>query len=109
MNTPAKPVRVLIADDDAILREIAGAMLKEAGFAVQTVASGDSAVAACALRMPDIALLDVEMAEGDGYQACTNIRFLPGGADLPIVMVTGCDDTASIDRAYEAGATDFIV
>jgi diguanylate cyclase (GGDEF)-like protein len=109
MNTPAKPIRVLIADDDAILREIAGAMLKEAGFAVQTVASGDAAVAACALRMPDIALLDVEMAEGDGYQACTNIRFLPGGADLPIVMVTGCDDTASIDRAYEAGATDFIV
>jgi diguanylate cyclase (GGDEF)-like protein len=105
----AKPVRVLIADDDAILREIAGAMLKEAGFAVQCVASGDAAVAACAFRMPDIALLDVEMAEGDGYQACTNIRFLPGGADLPILMVTGCDDTVSIDQAYEAGATDFIV
>jgi diguanylate cyclase (GGDEF)-like protein len=109
MKPPGKPVRVLIADDDAILREIAGAMLKEAGFAVQSVASGDAAVAACALRMPDIALLDVEMAEGDGYQACTNIRFLPGGADLPIVMVTGCDDTISIDQAYEAGATDFIV
>jgi diguanylate cyclase (GGDEF)-like protein len=109
MSTPAKPIRVLIADDDAIQREIAAAMLKEAGFAVQTVASGDAAAAACALRMPDIALLDVEMPDGDGYQACTNLRFLPGGADLPIVMVTGCDDTASIDRAYEAGATDFIV
>ena len=109
MKTLAKPVRVLIADDDAILREIAAAMLKEAGFSVQCVASGDAAVAACALRMPDIALLDVEMAQGDGYQACTNIRSLPGGADLPIVMVTGCDDTASIDQAYEAGATDFIV
>jgi diguanylate cyclase (GGDEF)-like protein len=109
MKPLAKPVRVLIADDDAILREIAGAMLKEAGFAVQSVASGDAAVAACALRMPDIALLDVEMADGDGYQACTNIRCLPGGADLPIVMVTGCDDSASIDQAYEAGATDFIV
>ena len=108
MKLAAKAVRVLIADDDATLREIAGAMLREAGFAVQSVASGDAAVAACALRMPDIVLLDVEMAEGDGYQACSNIRFLPGGADLPIVMVTGCDDTASIDRAYEAGATDFI-
>jgi len=109
MKSLAKPIRVLIADDDAILREIASAMLKEAGFSVQAVASGDAAVAACALRMPDIALLDVEMAEGDGYQACTNIRFLPGGADLPIVMVTGCDDTVSIDQAYEAGATDFLV
>jgi len=109
MKPLGKPVRVLIADDDAILREIAGAMLKEAGFAPQSVASGDAAVAACALRMPDIVLLDVEMAEGDGYQACSNIRCLPGGADLPIVMVTGCDDTVSIDQAYEAGATDFIV
>jgi diguanylate cyclase (GGDEF)-like protein len=109
MNTPVSPLRVLVADDDALLREIAGAMLKGNGFAVQTVASGDAAVAACALRMPDIALLDVEMQSGNGYQACTNIRALPGGADLPIVMVTGCDDTASIDRAYEAGATDFVV
>jgi diguanylate cyclase (GGDEF)-like protein len=109
MNAHSPPMRVLIADDDAILREIASVMLKEAGFSVQTVASGDAAVSACALQMPDIALLDVEMANGDGYQACTNIRFLPGGADLPIVMVTGCDDTQSIDRAYEAGATDFVV
>jgi diguanylate cyclase (GGDEF)-like protein len=109
MSTEARPIRVLIADDDAILREIASVMLKEAGFSVQAVSSGDAAVSACALHMPDIALLDVEMAQGDGYQACTNIRFLPGGADLPIVMVTGCDDTLSIDRAYEAGATDFVV
>ena len=69
MNGRATPTRVLIADDDAILREIAAAMLKEAGFSVQTVASGDAALAACAMRMPDIALLDVEMAEGNGYQA----------------------------------------
>src|ERR1700732_3976361 len=109
MNKPSTPVRVLLADDDATLREIACVMLNEAGFVVQIVSSGDAAVAACALRMPDIALLDVEMAEGDGYQACANIRSLPGGADLPIVMVTGCDDTLSIDRAYEAGATDFVV
>jgi predicted signal transduction protein with EAL and GGDEF domain/FixJ family two-component response regulator len=109
MSGGASPIRVLVADDDAILREIAGAMLRAAGFTVQTAASGDAAVAACALCLPDIALLDVEMPDGDGYQACTAIRALPGGADLPIVMVTGCDDTPSIDRAYEVGATDFVV
>jgi predicted signal transduction protein with EAL and GGDEF domain/FixJ family two-component response regulator len=109
MSTRTAPIHVLVADDDSILREIAGAMLRDAGFSVQTVASGDAAVAACALRLPDIVLLDVEMAGGNGYQACANIRSLPGGADLPIVMVTGCDDTPSIDRAYEAGATDFVV
>jgi predicted signal transduction protein with EAL and GGDEF domain/CheY-like chemotaxis protein len=109
MIDQSAPIRVLLADDDAILREIAGAVLREAGFAVQTVGNGDAAVAACALRLPDIALLDVEMPDGNGYQACTNIRSLPGAADLPIVMVTGCDDTRSIDQAYEVGATDFVV
>ncbi|HEY2679488.1 MAG TPA: EAL domain-containing protein [Steroidobacteraceae bacterium] len=108
MSTPSELVHVLIADDDAITREIAAAMLGGAGFIVQAVAGGDAALAACALRMPDIALLDVEMPEGDGYQACARIRSLPGGMDLPIVMVTGCDDTRSIDRAYQAGATDFV-
>jgi diguanylate cyclase (GGDEF)-like protein len=102
-------VRVLVADDDAMLRDIARATLEASGFAVQTVGSGDAAVAACALSLPDVALLDVEMPDGNGYQACANIRMLPGGAGLPIVMVTGHDDSASIDLAYEAGATDFVV
>jgi predicted signal transduction protein with EAL and GGDEF domain/FixJ family two-component response regulator len=109
VSTRKSPIRILVADDDAILREIVRATLEASGFAVQTVATGDAAVAACALRLPDIALLDVEMPEGNGYQACANIRTLPGGANLPIVMVTGLDDPASIDLAYEAGATDFVV
>jgi predicted signal transduction protein with EAL and GGDEF domain/FixJ family two-component response regulator len=108
-RTAEPTVRILVADDDAILREIARATLQARGFSVQAVGSGDAAVAACALSMPDVALLDVEMPEGNGYQACANIRMLPGGASLPIVMVTGLDDSASIEHAYEAGATDFVV
>jgi diguanylate cyclase (GGDEF)-like protein len=102
-------LRVLVADDDRMLREIAAAMLENAGLAVATVAGGDAAVAACLERMPDLILLDVEMPEGNGYQACANIRALPGGRDVPIVMVTGFDDAASINLAYDAGATDFVV
>jgi diguanylate cyclase (GGDEF)-like protein len=102
-------IRVLIADDDALLRDIAAATLEGAGFDVEVVASGNAAIAACATRLPDIALLDVEMPNGSGYQACAGIRQLPGGANLPIVMVTGHDDAASIDQAYNVGATDFVV
>ena len=102
-------VRVLVADDDRLLRDIATATLEAGGFTVEAVASGDAAVAACARAMPDIVLLDVEMPEGDGYQACANIRALPGGFDVPVVMVTGLDDPLSINLAYDAGATDFVV
>ena len=103
-------MRVLVADDDGLLRDIAAATLEARGLhACRRRASGDAAVAACARQMPDIVLLDVEMPEGDGYQACTNIRALPGGRDVPIVMVTGLDDPMSINLAYDAGATDFVV
>ncbi|HEY7638593.1 MAG TPA: EAL domain-containing protein [Steroidobacteraceae bacterium] len=109
MKTAEQRIRVLIADDDALLRDIAVATFESAGFDVEVVATGNAAVAACATRMPDIALLDVEMPNGSGYQACAAIRELPGGANLPIVMVTGHDDAVSIDKAYDAGATDFVV
>jgi diguanylate cyclase (GGDEF)-like protein len=103
------PVRVLVADDDALVREIAGAMLETAGFKVRIVATGHAALAACLSQLPDIALLDVEMPGGSGYDACAAIRALPGGENVPIVMITGLDDPGSIDHAYEVGATDFIV
>jgi diguanylate cyclase (GGDEF)-like protein len=109
VSTGQQRIRVLVADDDALLRDIAAATLEGAGFDVEVVATGDAAVAACATRLPDIALLDVEMPSGSGYQACAGIRQLPGGANLPIVMVTGHDDPASIDQAYNVGATDFVV
>jgi diguanylate cyclase (GGDEF)-like protein len=109
VSAAAISVRVLVADDDHLLRDIAAATLEAAGFIIETVPSGDAAVAACARHMPDIVLLDVEMTEGDGYHACSNIRALPGGFDVPIVMVTGLDDPMSINLAYDAGATDFVV
>src|SRR5271156_3164370 len=101
-------LRILLADDDALLREIAAATLQQAGYEVITAASGDAALTAAAQQLPDVALLDVDMPGGDGYQACSRLRALPGGRDLPIVMVTGHDDRSSIDGAYEAGATDFV-
>lgn len=109
MSLGEQRVRVLIADDDALLRDIAVATFEGAGFEVQAVSTGNAAIAACAAGLPDIALLDVEMPNGSGYQACAGIRQLPGGANLPIVMVTGHDDAASIDQAYHVGATDFVV
>jgi diguanylate cyclase len=104
-----KPVRVVLADDDALVRELAGPMLEGSGFEVQPVASGAAAIGACALRMPEVILLDVDMPDGNGFDACAAIRALPGGEQVPIIMVTGLDDSSSIDRAYEVGATDFVV
>jgi diguanylate cyclase (GGDEF)-like protein len=55
-----------------------------------------------------LVILDVQMPVLDGFAACTEIRQGERGDEIPIVIVTGTDDTDSIERAFEAGATDFI-
>jgi diguanylate cyclase (GGDEF)-like protein/PAS domain S-box-containing protein len=102
-----KPM-VLVVDDDAGGRRLTRAILQKAGFEVQEAANGELALQAIETAMPDLVLLDVSMPVMDGFTACAQLRKLPGGAAVPVVMMTGLDDTPSIERAFEVGATDFI-
>ena len=99
---------VLIVDDDLAMRLLERASLEKAGFLVEEAANGVEALDAFSRLKPDIVLLDVMMPDMDGFEACDKLRKLPGAELTPILMVTGLDDTESIDRAYQAGATHFI-
>jgi len=99
---------VVVADDDAATRYVVARTLTHDGFTVLEASDGLEAVETVKQSRPDVILMDVEMPGMDGYQACSAIRQLEGGTDLPVVMVTGHDDSESINRAYEVGATDFI-
>ena len=99
---------VLVVDDDATLRRIIRGALEKDGWAVEEAEDGADACEAAERLQPGVVLLDVEMPELDGFDACAKLRTLPGGDQLPILMITGRDDRASIERAYEVGATDFL-
>ncbi|MCC6246723.1 MAG: EAL domain-containing protein [Rubrivivax sp.] len=107
-SAPAARAHVLVVDDDAGGRRLTRATLAKAGFAVSEAGDGQAALDAMCTAMPDLVLLDVSMPVMDGFTACAELRRLPGGERVPVVMMTGLDDTASIERAFEAGATDFI-
>ena len=98
----------LVADDDEGLRLLVRLALEDSGWVVEEAEDGASACRAVERLHPDIVLLDVEMPELDGFEACARLRSLPGGKNLPVLMITGMDDQASISRAYEVGATDFL-
>ncbi|MBL8329514.1 MAG: EAL domain-containing protein [Rubrivivax sp.] len=100
--------RILIVDDDTGGRRLTHATLKKAGFRVSEAGDGRAALEQLAAGMPDLILMDVNMPVMDGFEACAQLRRLPQGGAVPVVMMTGLDDTASIERAFEAGATDFI-
>lgn len=102
----ARPV-VLVVDDDKIMRALAHDAL-EADFEIVEACDGEEALTAFDDFWPDLVLLDVVMPKKDGFEACREIRRRDGGDVVPILMTTGLDNFEAIDRAYEAGATDFI-
>jgi diguanylate cyclase (GGDEF)-like protein len=99
---------VLIIDDDPAFTLLASETLEQAGFDARIASNSRDAVASFEKEKPDLVLLDVELPGTNGFDLCATLRIMSPGVDVPIVMVTGHDDTASIAQAYQVGATDFI-
>jgi len=99
---------VLVVDDDPTIRLVAREVLVREGFDVVDADRGDMGVESFLSHNPDIVLLDVIMPGLDGFQVCRALRELPGGENIPVLMMTGMNDDDSVKRAYEAGATQFI-
>ncbi|KAA3654490.1 MAG: EAL domain-containing protein [Proteobacteria bacterium] len=106
MTETERPARLLVIDDDDVTRMLACAALEEAGFRVAEAAGGEAGLARFADYHPDLVLLDVLMPGIDGFETCRRLR--SQGVRVPVIMLTGLEDSASIERAYDSGATDFI-
>jgi diguanylate cyclase (GGDEF)-like protein/PAS domain S-box-containing protein len=98
---------ILVVDDDTAIRELVREALEHFQFDVVEARNGAEGVKAFSRLKPELVVMDVRMPEMDGFQACAAMRKTPGGANTPILILTGLDDTDSIKTAYEAGATDF--
>lgn len=100
--------RVLIVDDDPGFTLLAEETLRQATFEVKTASSVEAGRIAFESFVPDLVLLDIELPDGTGLQLCRHIRSAASNSDIPVVLVTGHDDTVSIEKGYEAGASDFL-
>src|SRR5260370_21764868 len=98
---------VVVVDDDPGARLLVGRALEVVGFQVITAADGKSALSQFHLYPADCVVLDVVMPGMNGFDVCRALRALPGSRHVPILMQTSLDDMESVQRAYNAGATDF--
>ena len=98
---------IFLIDDSPVDRFMAREALEQEGFRVIECDSGEAGLSACAEHLPDCVLLDVKMPRMNGFETCAALRATEHGTHLPVLMLTGLDDVDSINRAYEAGATDF--
>jgi PAS domain S-box-containing protein len=99
---------ILIADDEMDLRAMLRILLERDGYRILEARNGEEAVELCKQQLPDVVLLDILMPVMDGAAACGLIQALPDGDRVPVLMITALNDKQSIDRCFDAGATDYL-
>jgi len=101
------PRRVLIAEDEALIRLDLAEMLAEEGFeVVGEAADGEQAVALALELRPDLVILDVKMPKKDGIEAAAEIV---GEQVAPVVILTAFSQRELVERARDAGAMAYLV
>lgn len=97
--------KVLIADDEAPIREILKIYCEKEGFDVIEAADGAEAILKVQSEKPDIIILDIMMPVLDGLEVCKQVRKM---SDIPIIMLTAKDDDDDRILGLEIGADDYI-
>jgi two-component system, sensor histidine kinase and response regulator len=99
----------LIADDDPVYRDVAGAALEDAGYVVTLANDGGEALQKLEHARFDIVIADLTMPVAGGLDVIKATRSGTGpNAYTPIVVITGSDETEAIETAFEIGATSFL-
>jgi DNA-binding response OmpR family regulator len=98
-------VKILIVDDDADLLALVAFALTQAGYAVVKAADAPEALRVFEAESPDLAVLDVNLPHGSGFEVCREIR---RRSRVPVMMLTVRGDEADLVKALELGADDYL-
>lgn len=101
-------VTVLLAEDDADIRDLVTFKLREAGYEVRVFEDGLSALASARGSQPDLALLDIMMPGMSGLDVCRELRADPATCEVPIILLTARGQESDIETGFAVGADDYI-
>lgn len=102
-----EPVRILMAEDNAINQRVGKLILQRAGFAIDLVADGSEALEAHRANPYDLILMDCQMPTMDGFEACRHIREMDRPQPI-IIAVTANALVGERDRCLKAGMDDYL-
>jgi two-component system, OmpR family, KDP operon response regulator KdpE len=97
--------RVLVCDADPRSVRALRAVLRDAGFAVQAASSAEEALDCAAVRLPAIAIVELELPDADGVELCQRLH---EWSDIPLFVMSAIDDEHHKVRALDAGADDYL-
>ncbi|MFO7705427.1 MAG: diguanylate cyclase, partial [Halopseudomonas sp.] len=101
--------KVLVVDDNELIRRLATKLLTKKKYEVATATNGISALRCVDSFCPDVILLDVMMPEMDGFECCRRLKDHAATRDIPVVMVSSNTEAIDKIKGLETGAADYIV
>ena len=108
-KTQSAPATVLAVDDDPVMLETIRGTLAAAGLAVTTLDDPHRFWETLQSTAPDLLVLDLDMPGASGLELCRLVRSDRSWAELPIVFLTGYQDSGSMQEAFAEGADDFVI
>jgi DNA-binding response OmpR family regulator len=99
---------VLVADDDADVRDVVVFKLEQAGYRVIIAEDGATALARARETKPDLAVLDVMMPRMTGLDVCRELRAGADTASIPIILLTARAQESDIEHGFAWGADDYL-
>ena len=100
--------KILVIDDETVVRNVVGALLRQAGHDVIDAEYGLSGIAMAQVERPDLILLDLNMPVVDGFEGLSRLRGDPVAKRIPVIILTAKIDAASERVCMELGAVDYI-
>jgi two-component system cell cycle response regulator len=100
--------RILVVDDERLNRMLLRRALEGQGHTVSEAENGRQALVSLAAAAYDVVLLDIVMPELDGYATLEAIKADPALRHLPVIIISGVEEIASVVRCIEMGATDYL-
>src|SRR5690242_5051244 len=101
--------RILLADDNADLREYASRLLRRRGWDVEVVADGEAGLAAVRRRAPDLVLSDVMMPRMDGFELLNALRSDASTSTIPVILLSARAGEEAKIEGLDAGADDYLI
>ena len=100
--------KILVIDDDNLLRQTICMVLEDAGYAIEEAASGPEGIEKAKTFRPDYVFCDVRLGDMDGYETLQVLKEDAETASIPVVLMTGFTTEASRKKGEEAGAVAYL-
>ena len=104
----ARSAVVMIIDDTPENLKLLDRMLRDEGYRIKTFLQGEAALGAAEESPPDIILLDIKMPRMDGFEVCRRLKASVKLCHIPVLVISALLDRESKERAFAAGAVDYV-